>query len=63
MRKAQKKFMTRGELAECAGVSTATLARWIKYKEKQLKKIGYQRGRLLSPCVVAYLCKVFWIDV
>lgn len=58
------KAMTKQQLADCAGVSRETLRRWLKPHRQQLEALGMRRGmRALPPRVVAYIAKVFCIDV
>jgi len=58
------KAMSKSELAQAAGVSLSTLARWMKPYRRELEILGMTPGmRLLPPRVVKFLVEQFCIDV
>ena len=58
------KAMSKSELAQAAGVSVDTLARWLKPHRQQLEALGMQPGmRVLPPKVVIYIVETLCIDV
>lgn len=57
--------MTRSQLARCAGVSQATLKRWMEQIRPEILKVcpdQKQRG-LLKPAVVRLIVEKFGIDI
>ena len=57
------KAMTRQELADCAGVTTKTLANYIKRHWKELWAMGMRPNQILPPKVVTWLAENYGIDV
>lgn len=60
------KAMYKSELADRAGVSLGTLARWLRNPKHAavLHEMGIQtRTKLLPPNAVRYICDTFCIDV
>ena len=57
------KAMTRTRLAECAGVSTDTLHRYIEAHLGELTALGYRQGRRLTPRVVKWIVANYGADV
>ena len=57
------KAMTRQELADCAGVTTKTLANWIEPYHDQLYAMGMRPYQILPPRVVEWLANHYGIDV
>jgi len=56
--------MTKSELADRAGISLNTLARWLKPHMQELRRLGYQPSqRLLPPVIVKYIADTFCIDI
>ena len=57
------KRYSKSQLAEAAGVSYSTFARWLKANEHKLIEIGYQpSARLLSPRLTDFICAEYGID-
>ena len=58
------KAMTKQQLADAAGISVDTLARWLKPHSQQLEALGMKPNmRVLPPKVVVYIVETFCIDV
>lgn len=58
------KAMSKFELAEAAGVSAATLRRWLRTDEEFLRANGItSKTKILPPNVVQYLCDKYCIDI
>ena len=57
------KAMTRTKLAECAGVSTETLGRYIANHLDELQPLGLRPRNILPPSVVEWLSRNYGIDV
>ena len=57
------KSMTRKELADRAGVTTATLRNWMKPHMEKLNELGLSPSGILRPNVVAWIVHQFDIDV
>ena len=58
------KSMSKSELAQAAGISLSTLARWMKPYRHELEVLGLKPGmRVLPPRVVKYLSDLYCIDV
>ena len=57
------KAMTRTKLAECAGVSTETLSRYIANHLDELQPLGLRPRNILPPKVVEWLAENYGIDV
>ena len=58
------KAMLKCELADCAGVSRRTLARWLSLHRTELEQLGLTPSmRLLPPRVVAYICRQYGIEL
>lgn len=58
------KSMSKSELAQAAGISLSTLARWMKPYRQELEALGMRPGmRVLPPRVVKYLSDLYCIDV
>ena len=58
------KSMSKSELAQAAGISLSTLARWMKPYRQELEALGLRPGmRVLPPRVVKYLSDLYCIDV
>ena len=58
------KAMSKSELADKAGISLSTLARWMKPYEQQLHDMGLTtHTRVLPPRIVKFLAETFCIDV
>ena len=57
------KEMTRQELADCAGVTTKTLGKYIKRHWEELWLLGMRPNQILPPSVVAWLVHNYGIDV
>lgn len=58
------KAMSKQQLADAAGVSVDTLARWLAPHRKQLEDLGMKPNmRVLPPKVVVYIVETFCIDV
>jgi len=58
--------MSKSQLAEAAGVSTRTLARWMQVEEMQLMLHRYHISsyrRLLPPRAVQQICEHFCIFI
>ncbi len=56
--------MSKQQLADAAGVSVDTLARWLAPHRKQLEDLGMKpKMRVLPPKVVVYIVETFCIDV
>ena len=57
------KAMTRKKLAECAGVSTRSLRRYIDAHLDELTALGYRPGCKLPPSVVKWIVANYGADV
>ena len=58
------KAMSKQQLADAAGISVDTLARWLKPHNQQLEALGMKPNmRVLPPKVVVYIVETFCIDV
>ena len=58
------KAMSKQQLADAAGVSGDTLARWLAPHRTQLEALGMKPNmRVLPPKVVVYIVETFCIDV
>lgn len=57
------KAMTRKELADRAGVTTATLRNWVRPHRKMLAKMGMRPRCILPPNVVEWLCTNYCINL
>ena len=57
------KSMTRKELADRAGVTTATLRNWMKPHMEKLNELGWSPRGILRPNVMAWIVHQFDIDV
>lgn len=56
--------MSKSELANKAGVSLTTLARWLQPHMTELRKLGYQpTSRVLPPVIVKYIVETLCIDI
>ena len=56
--------MSKQQLADAAGISVDTLARWLKPHSQQLEALGMKKNmRVLPPKVVVYIVETFCIDV
>ena len=55
--------MTQTKLAECAGVSTETLSRYIANHLDELQPLGLRPRNILPPKVVEWLAENYGIDV
>lgn len=52
------------ELANAAGVSTKTFARWLKNDTEKLVELGCApRSHLLTPAAVEYICQKYVIQL
>ena len=57
------KSYTKKQLADAAGVSAATLRRWLRTDEEFLRANGItSKTKILPPKVVQYLCDKYCID-
>ena len=57
------KSYTKKQLADAAGVSAATLRRWLRTDEEFLRANGItSKTKILPPKVVQYLCEKYCID-
>lgn len=64
MKKRSMKAMYKCELADCAGVTTKTLRRWLKPYQQQLEAMGVKpKDQILNPSAVKFICETFCIDV
>ena len=54
----------KSELADVAGVSVRTFARWLRQHRSQLAAMGVNaRTQLLPPQAVKYLCDMYCIEL
>ncbi len=57
------KAMTRQQLADCAGVTTKTLANYLKRHRDTLWGLGLRPREILPPSVVAWLVDHYGINI
>lgn len=60
------KAKLKSELADAAGVSTRTFARWLQHPmhAAKLAEMGVTaKSKLLPPQAVRYICETFCIDI
>jgi hypothetical protein len=57
------KAMTREQLADCAGVTTKTLDRYIKRHWDELWALGLRPRQILPPSVVEWLSSHYCIRI
>ncbi len=63
-KKCTVKAMTRGKLAEKAGVSTKTLMNWCVPFREELERLGLKpNSKVLPPHVVRFLAEKLCIDL
>ena len=56
--------MSKQQLAQCAGVTSKTLASWCEPYKGELKAMGLQPNmRVLPPRIVRFIAEKFCIDV
>jgi transposase len=58
------KYMSKSQVAECAGVSLSTFSRWCRKEQAALAAMGVApTAKLLSPAAIRYLMNVYCFEV
>ncbi len=58
------KYMTKSQVAECAGVSLSTFGRWCREQRTELAAMGVgPTAKLLSPAAIRHLMNIYCFDI